>query len=228
MNHILAKMSMMLCFFHIISCAELQIERVLVPDFSWYEPIFFKFCNMACCLSCSQQRFDELAQAAFLKEAEAYGDQVDDRIFLQATVANEIVGYISCQVVSQDQIFISQIAFDPEKYDTVLIKELLFVLFQLMPKVKLISVSCPLFCPDLINLVQELGFVQIDQTPTVDSVDLCVPYELKVHSKCAMCKILYGPDFWESDIDDDSDWGFCNLDEHGDVPASDDDNSSYG
>lgn len=201
---------------HVLNAGEIQIERVTYPNFSWYEPLFFKFCDNVGRVPCDQQRCDQILQEAFLKEAKSYAYSVDNRIFLQATVADEIVGYLSCHIHTDNKILISQMAFDPVKYDSVLVKELLFVLFQIMPNVKLISVVCPAFCPDLINLFQELGFAQVNTTVLSDWTDLFVEYELQVHPKCAMCKILYGPDFWEQDIEDESDWGVCQLDENGD------------
>lgn len=214
---------------HLFFANELHIEQVLNPCFSKYESLFLKFGHGACVVCSGRQSvYKGLKIACFVKniqsyldsfhaESDAYEQNFTNRIFLQATLLDEVVGYISCQIDCEHEIYISQIAFDPEKYDSLMIQELLFALFQSMPKIKVISISCPAFCPELMQVLQELGFVQTDKLSSTNGVDLFVTYALKVHPKCGMCQILYGPDFWYQDVDDDSDWDFCQLDQQGNL-----------
>lgn len=220
MKNFFSKIAIIFCFSNVISCGEIEIERVLQPNFSWYEPLFVKFLQATCASSSSVNDF----QGSFLKEAESYESDGDDKIFLQATLVDEVVGYLSCHIQPGNAIYISQLAFDPEKYDNFLIKELLFALFQSMPNVKNIIVQFPHSCVDLVNLFTDLGFSFVEHDSSIEASDLLVAYQLKVHSKCAMCKILYGPGFWDQDVDDDSDWGFCSLDANGDLCPTEDDN----
>lgn len=95
--------------------------------------------------------------------------------------------------------------------DSELVKELLFAIFEHMPKVKRLTIECPALCPDLTALFEDLGFSCSEYGWSADMLSLFVEYDLIVHPKCKLCEVLYayGADFWEQEIDpsQDGQWG---------------------
>ena len=232
----------------ILFSGEISMEFVFSPVVSHYESLFEKFGRASCGVCSGRQAVHKgLNSACFVKNMQSYHDLFEqellkhaqedsDRLFIQAVFLDEVVGFMSCQIISDVRVIIHQLVIDPEKYDENLIKDFLFAILQLMPKVKEISMICPLFSVDFIDLFADLGFVPVDQEL---NSDLFVQFELKVHPKCAMCKILYGDDFWEDEDPDawehdpdqeDLPVGFYNVDERFDnnpLPEDNDGKSSY-
>jgi hypothetical protein len=203
-------LSMILVIFGTACAADdLMISRVAIPDMRSYQDLFFKFGVASCSQRCDQQVLDELLTIAFEQEVAAYVDQPENMMLLQATFLGELIGYVSCQIAPGYQVYVRQLAIDPEKYDSELVKELLFGVFTAMPQIKRLSVQCPALCPDLVNLFEGLGFVRNNQEISQDMPNLYVMYDLMVHSKCKICEILYGSDFWEQEIDpsEEGQWG---------------------
>ncbi len=223
-------------------------EFVYSPKIEHYRSLFEKFGTSSCDI-CAQRQVvrNGLNSVCFVKNVSSYVDALaleiqahelddSDRLFIQVTFLDEVIGFMSCQIVSESKVIIQQLVLDPEKYDDSLVKDFLFTMLQLMPKIKEISVACPLFSLNFIDLFESLGFEIKDQE---SESDLYVQLELKIHPKCAMCQVLYGRDFWESDEfeawDQNPDAenlpiGFYNvddrLDNHG-LPEDDDGKSEY-
>ncbi|MBP6892758.1 hypothetical protein KBB68_04240 [Candidatus Babeliales bacterium] len=244
-NYFLASMMIVS---HIFCASDMSIEFVFNPDVKNYESLFKKFGCQSCAVCSGRQMVSknldsvcfvknmQLYQDAFQKEFEAHEQDETDRMFIQMTFLDEVIGFMSCQVISECKVVIHQLVIDPEKYDDNLVKDFLFVILQLMPKVKEIEFACPLFSVDFIDLFQNFGFMPVDQQL---SDDLFVHFELQVHPKCAMCQVMYGSDFWENEDPDaweqdpdaeDLPVGFYNQDDRFDnnpLPESDDAESSY-
>lgn len=233
---------------HVFYASDMNVEFVFNPDAANYESLFKKF-GCASCAVCSGRQMVSKGlnsacfvknmqsyQDAFQKELQAHEQDETDRMFIQMTFLDEVIGFMSCQVISEHKVVIHQLVIDPEKYDDNLVKDFLFVILQLMPKVKEVGFICPLFSVDLIDLFANLGFVPVVQE--MDH-DLFVHFELKVHPKCAMCQVMYGADFWENEDPDawdqdpdaeDLPIGFYNEDDRFDnnpLPEDDDGKSSY-
>lgn len=207
------KVLLILCCSVSISAIDLHIESVGACEVEACQSLFCKFERSIWSGCCNQQVLEQLLQTTADQELQAYAQHPESMVLLKATFMEETVGYVSCQKKPGYQVHVRQIAVDPEKYDTELIKELLFAIFEFMPQVKKLTIECPALCPDLSDLLQDLGFVRNDQGWAADMVGLFVEYDLIVHSKCEMCKLIYGADFWEQEIDpsDFGDWGSWTL-----------------
>ncbi len=232
----------------LIVSSDLNWEFVYSPTVANYQSLFETFGEKSCSVCSGRQAvYKGFDSKCFVKNKASYFDafeseiqaheQIDsNRLFVQVTFLDEVIGFMSCQVVSEYRVVIEQLVIDPEKYDDGLVKDFLFVLLQLMPKLKEIGIKCPLFHVNLINLFENLGFM-IDQQES--NIDLFVQFELKIHPKCSICQVLYGPDFWENEDPDaweqdpdaeDLGIGFFNVDQSRDdvKPLSeDDDGKSY-
>ncbi len=227
----------------------MDMELVFSPKIVNYQSLFENFGRQACVVCSDRQVVDkDFGSVCFVKNFEKYCDAFEkefqeyqknenNRLFFQVTFLDEIIGFMSCQVESESKVIINQLVVDPEKYDVNLIKDFLFAILQLMPKIKEIVILCPLFCVDFVDLFQNLGFVPVQE---VSDFDLFVPFELKVHSKCGMCQVLYGNDFWENEDPDaweqdpdqeDLPIGFYSVDQSRDdvhpLPDGDDGKSAY-
>ncbi|OGB85864.1 hypothetical protein A3J41_01145 [candidate division TM6 bacterium RIFCSPHIGHO2_12_FULL_38_8] len=221
------------CADQIFCSDDIKIAQVANPSLSDYESLFVQFGRKSCATCCQRKpvhknmttcfkKHEDLYVQDFRYEAELSEQKSDDRIYFQATLGDELLGFMACQVVSADVVRINYLVIDPEKYDENLVKDLLFELLQVMPKVKKILAWIPASCTDLIDLFQDMGFVQTNATESIALMDIFMDFELAVPSKCSMCQILYGPDFWEQDSEDESDWGTCELNKDGNpCPSSD-------
>lgn len=206
MNHFLKIIGILFCFMQATIASSIKFEQVFEPDFALYESLFFKVGYGFCENSCNPAVLDQILNYTFYQEAAAYLEDSSQRVLVHAVLFDEVIGYMSCEFMPDHQLYIHHLIIDPEMYHDLLVKDFLFLVFEIMPKVKLISISVPACCTDLINLLEDLGFVSseqiciTDQAVLTDSV-LYVQYDFPVSSKCAMCNVLYGPNFWEQDED---------------------------
>jgi hypothetical protein len=198
MNQLFTKLALFFCFSSICMASQIEFERVISPNWQSYRAIFLNF-GMATCVAADQELLIDGLETEFDQEAAKYKNASDDQIFLQAVLDDEVVGYVSCQITPDLRININQLAFDMAKFDYNLAKDFLFALFEIMPQVSRINVKIPALNQDLIDLFEGLGFVNNDQLVS----GLFVDYGLDVPEKCAICQVLYGPNFWEEDLDDD-------------------------
>lgn len=195
---------------NVLNAQEISIERVINPTASFYQPLFLKFGQNVCSACCDQQTLQSLLIDEFNSDMNSYQNNAQDRLFLQALLDDEIVGYLSCQVISDQQVQIHQLIMNLEKYDSDLVKELLFAVFASMPKIKELSIQVLTQCSDLVELLEYFGFEKNDNlNEAVAAIKLFSEFKLHVHPKCKMCEILYGSDFWEIEIDpaEDGFWG---------------------
>lgn len=200
----------LMLFGNIMAANVLQVDKITSPNLAAYRDLFFKFSHTFCSQSIGQAQDDCLA-SLFNKEEKDFAAQSDEVLFFGATVDDQVIGYLSCDVGLEGSIIVRQIAFDPVMYDADLIKELLFAIFAYMPKVKHISVSCPVACYDMVLLFEELGFVKLTGAASNLAGDGFIEYELIVHPKCKICELLYPESYWETlDIGDGYDemWGW--------------------
>lgn len=191
---------------------EVHYELVTAPKSQDYRALFFAFGHSGCGSSYDDVSvLDALLSQEFEQEFEVYNHQPDNIALLQAIVLDEVVGYFSCEMVQSAQFLIRQMAFDVDRYGDSLLKDFLLAIFEAMPNIEKISVVCPMACKSLTDFLYDFDFVAMDPSKN----HLSGTFSLLVHSKCGMCQVLYGDDFWdqdedamikESDVDEDSDF----------------------
>ncbi|MBP9764988.1 hypothetical protein KBD08_01495 [Candidatus Babeliales bacterium] len=174
------------------------VEKIKSSDLRQEQDLFVRFYTHYCGAS------DEIGKAVALFEQEktAYIQAHPAHLFFHATIENDVVGYISCTMCPGYEVIIKQLAVDPDLYDSVLVKELLFAIFSMLPKTKYVSMRCPKACLDMCALLQDLGFKQVSREQS-KQVDIFVEYELYVNPKCKICDVLYGDNFWDFDEEQD-------------------------
>ncbi|MCX5924174.1 MAG: hypothetical protein NTZ68_02005 [Candidatus Dependentiae bacterium] len=164
---------------------EFDIELILSPDLRKERDLFMRSHSFA------DQDSDFLSDE-FDKEELAYKDQNGQTLFFHAIFMDEVIGYISFDTLADHKVHVRHLAIDKEMYEPVLIKELLFTVFQVVPQVGFITLVANLQQVDIIALLEELGFEFVDKPQG----GIFGTYELFVNNKCKICDVLYGSDFW--------------------------------
>lgn len=174
-------------------------DLVVDPNLQNYQSLFCTFKDTVQQLSTNPVMFNDLFNQEFEQEVKVYNKKPENIFLLQAKVFDEVVGFFSCEMILPAQFLIRQMAFDINKYGDSLLKDVLLSVFDVMPNIEKISVVCPVECKVLTDLLFNFGFVA---TGTLQN-HLTDTFSLLVHSKCGMCQVLYGDDFWDQDEDFD-------------------------
>jgi hypothetical protein len=181
------------------------VESIASVDLHEHRELYQKFIQYYCSLCPCDMLLSQDIERQFDQEEIDYQYHNPMTLFFHAKVQDVIIGYISCNIVSKNQILIRQLVFDPNMFDTVLIKELLFAIFEKFPQTKKITLQCLVTCDDLNDLLLDVGFSQI-KPASIDN--MYYQYELYLTSKCGICKILYGEDYWNQPFEQDQDDGY--------------------
>lgn len=179
------------------------VQKITSESLEQEKIVFEKFAESYCDVGIEQSILQKMVNDAFSNEQRAYAQSDSNVLFFHALHEDQVVGYISCDLLPNFQVLIRQLVVDPLMFDTALVKELLFAIFATAPKTKYVTVYCPVACSDLAILFEELGFVRSEEVG--QATGLCRMYELKIHPKCKICDVLYA-DIWENEDDEDSDW----------------------
>ena len=163
--------------------------------------LFVKFLKVFCGINSENEIFEQVVQNAFQLEEKDYLDHLPTVLFFHALFDDQVVGYISCDLLPGHHVHIRQIMVDPEIFTVGLVKELLFSIFENYSKAKIVTVSCLVGCQEMIQFFKSLGFTKIDPILR-HSLEFCMIYELKVSSKCKICELLY-PNVWKNEQDDE-------------------------
>lgn len=179
----------------------LIIKPIDSADLSEERKVFEAFAKVFCGIDTKNEIFEEILKESFLLEEKDYADNLQTAIFFHALFEEEVVGYISCDLLPGYHIHVRQLMVNPKFFTAGLIKELLFAVFENYPKTNLITVSCLAGCFEMLEIFKGLGFTKIEPILR-QSLQVCVNYELKVGSKCKICELLY-PNIWEDEQTDE-------------------------
>ena len=174
---------------------EFEVERIATSNLLQERDLFMRFHKAV------DKNSDFLSQE-FDKEELDYKNLNSETLFFHAIFSDVVIGYISFDIGQDFCVHIRHLAIDPEMYEPALIKELLFAVFQVVPQVSFISLVASEQQADVTALLEELGF-EITQKSQDEIFSL---YELYVNSKCKICDVLYGSNFWYGN-GDEGDWG---------------------
>lgn len=208
MNHLKTKqfacrtmmLTLLMLYQSLWSC-DIVIEKVHSETLTAERDVFIKFIAHYCNLCVSQSSDMQSLNQLFDQEEQLYQAGLVETLFFHALLDEQVIGYVSCDLNENYSVSIRQLAIDPDYFDVTLIKELLFAIFTAAPKTKFVTVKCPVTCPEIQALLVDLGFVRTMQQ--LSAVDVVYNfYVLKVHAKCKICDVLYGPDFWETESSD--------------------------
>ena len=161
-----------------------------------YQRFIQHYCSLCPCDIFSSQAIEH----QFDQEEIDYQYHNPTTLFFHAKIQDTVIGYISCDIASNNMIMIRQIVFDPTMFDAILVKELLFAIFSQFPQTKKITLHCLATCDDLKDLLGDIGFSQV-KPASLD--DIYYQYELHLSSKCKVCEVLYNKDFWLQPSDED-------------------------
>ena len=183
---------------------DIMIEKIHSQNLAQERAMFVRFNQYFCELYLQEPIENARIEAAFDIEEQAYLQASATTLFFHALLEEQVIGYISCDLMDGYKVRIRQMAIEPDFFDLTLVKELLFAIFTAAPKTKHVSVHCPVVCQEFQKLLVDLGFVKAKPSIT-PSDSLYEIYELKVHAKCKICDVLYGVDFWDSEPSE-QDW----------------------
>lgn len=159
-----------------------KIEKIESADLSKEYKVFAAFRSFFAHESAvvCEQSFDE--------EEQAYYQKLETRLFLHALLGDEVIGYISCDLISKNHVIVTQWAIEPSIFETMLIKDLLFALFQQMNNIQTLRINCPAKSRELISFFEDLGFTLVEKLSNSKNI----VFEFKRSSKCKLCDLLYG------------------------------------
>ncbi|MBI2344965.1 GNAT family N-acetyltransferase [Candidatus Dependentiae bacterium] len=186
--------------FNLVVTQNLIIKPIESTNLEQELILFEKFSAFFCGVSAENRIFSQVILDTFQTEEKDFLEKSPTVLFFHALFDEQVVGYISCDLLPGHYVHIRQLIVDPEIFTVGLAKELLFVIFENYPKTKLVSVSCLAGCSEMIQFFKDLGFVKSDPI-LKSSLEICSIYELKVSSKCKICELLY-PNIWEDEDDD--------------------------
>lgn len=179
----------------------LIIKPIESENLEQEKKLFEKFSQAFCGIDFTHETFKQVVQNAFEAEEKDYSDHLPTVLFFHALFDDQVIGYISCDLLPGYHVHIRQLVVDPEIFTVGLVKELLFAVFENYPKTKCITVSCLVGCQEMEQFFKALGFMQI-QPILRASLQFCTLYELKIISKCKICELLY-PNIWENEQDEE-------------------------
>jgi len=180
------------------------VQKITTPTLEKERILFEKFIDSFCSVCVQQSVAPKVVGEAFKDEEQAFAQEDPATLFFHALHEEDVVGYISCDLLPGYQVRIRQLAVDPLMFDAVLVKELLFAIFASVPKVRTVTLCCPTACLELATLFEDLGFV-LSTSQNQSSIQLYAIYELKIHPKCKICEVLYA-NSWDTEDDGDSNW----------------------
>src|SRR3990167_9688281 len=117
-------------------------------------------------------------------DQEAYAQKAANKMFFHAVLGDRVIGYISCDLISEHQVIVRQWAVDPEFFNVGIVKDLLFVVFTKINKIQVLHINCPVDSPECITLFQDLGFTKVKSL----SDNISVMFEFRGNSKCKLCE----------------------------------------
>jgi|GEM_PF-1643047 len=183
---------------------DIIIEKIHSQTLAQERAMFVRFNQYFCELFLQKPIDASAVETAFDNEEQACLKASANTLFFHALLEEQVIGYISCDVMAGYKVRIRQIAIEPDFFDITLVKELLFAIFTAAPKTKHVSVRCPVVCQEFKALLLDLGFVKSQQSMNPSDA-LYEIYELTVHAKCKICDVLYGADFWDAELSE-QDW----------------------
>lgn len=190
------------------------LQLITQPDFTLYNRIFAKFntfIHITDGVDISQIYPFEMMMFAMW-----YNGPLQARILLEIDYVDDqgnvsIIGFALGQLLSPTYMMIRQFVIDPDLFDPTMLGSLLGQCLSFMPQVTQVSVLCPTTFLTTIATLEYIGF-QLNE-----SVDFPVPgiygqWDLNLRGKCAICDVLYGPEFWKQPDALDDDAPFCDDD----------------
>ncbi len=173
-----------------------KIEKIESVDLSKEYKVFAAFRSYFADESAvvCEQSFDE--------EEQAYYQKSETRLFLHALLGDAVIGYISCDLISKNHVIVTQWAIEPSVFETMLIKDLLFAIFQQMNNIQTLRISCPTQSAELVSFFEDLGFQLVEKLSNSKNI----VFEFKKSSKCKLCDLLYG-NIWQVEDEEDDQEG---------------------
>lgn len=187
--------------------ADFSVEAIVSESLEQEKALFFKFYSTYCHIPSENAMTQRMLTVAFDREQKAYQSR-STTLFFHAMIQDQVIGYISCDVGQGYKVHVRQLIIDPDYFDAMLIKELLFAIFESIPQVKSIILQCPLGCSDIQQVLESFGFT-VKSLQGDSSLSLYVTYEIEVHPKCKICDVMYGDQYWEMvghELESNDDW----------------------
>lgn len=142
----------------------------------------------------------------------SFNNNKSEIFFLQLSDKDRIAGYALCQYYQEtDYLVIRQLIIDPKLYQKRWLESVLFVCADLKPSMQRLSVWVFDQNLSMDQDLERIGFKQKNlmrfegfdvETPISNDCQSCQCYSMEIMSKCMMCQILYGPDFWMQECED--------------------------
>jgi len=168
-----------------------KIEQIDSLDLSKEYKVFVSF------RSVFANESQVVAEQSFDEQEQVYSQKLETKLFLHALLGDQVIGYISCDLISRHHVVVDQWAVDPLIFELSLVKDLLFAVFQKMNNLQTLRISCPAQSSEFVGFFQDLGFTLVEELSNSKEI----VFEFKRSSKCKLCDLLYG-NIWEEEEED--------------------------
>ncbi len=173
------------------------------PDYVSYNRIFAKFNKYIHVVDAVDT--NQIYPFETLMFALWYNSPANTRFFLKITYNDQIFGFALCQLITPTHVMVRQFVMDPDVFNGSLLGGLLMQCLAFMPQVTQISVLCPSTFSATIAALEYMGF-SLNGDADFPVAGIYQQWDLSLRSKCAICDVLYPPDFWQQPVDmDDQD-----------------------
>lgn len=193
--------SLIICNFLNIVSQNFVIKPIESLNLGQEKILFEKFTQFFLGIDASSIMFKQILQDTFQAEENDYLNPMSNVLFFHALLDDQVIGYVSCDLLDSYNVHIRQLVVDPELFTTDIVKELLLIVFENYPKAKSITISCLPGFQEMADFLRNLGFVKLE-AELKPSLQFYSIYELRLNSKCKICELLY-PNIWTNELDED-------------------------
>ncbi len=193
--------SLIICNFLNIVSQNFVIKPIESLDLRQEKILFEKSLQAFFEINASSIILKQVLEDTFQTEEKDYLDQTSNVLFFHALLDDQVIGYISCDLLDGYHVHIRQLVVDSEVFTTDIVKELLFVVSKNYPKATSITISCLTGFQEMTDFLKALGFLKLEPKlkPVLQFYSI---YELRLNSKCKICELLY-PNIWTDELDED-------------------------
>jgi hypothetical protein len=167
---------------------EFEISHISSHDLSKQKELFITFWQEMYDRDGKEIDLDDVSRE-FENDQEAYEQESEDGFFIQATLMDQVVGYMSFELRDFEKVFIHKFVVHPAISDQTLIKALILSIFDYVPQCSVIRVNPETLFFEFAQVLEELGFVK--------TIHIEETYDLIVHDRCKICDMKYGSEFWD-------------------------------
>ena len=211
---------------NVVCASQMTIASITSRDLS-KERCLFKECWYSIYQDYSLRQLgfsnvSQVLQESFDQEERDYVTQAPNRLFFNAVVNDQVVGYVSFEIKDEAVVYIKQIAMLPYECTVDTLRELIFVIFDHVDKASCIHMDLHRMASQYGKISRELGFIAM---PSADKA--LIVHLMMQCNKCGNCLCdldyadqgveAYSDPFWDGEGDPENDGSQDDFDEEEDM-----------